>query len=152
MYEYRRGGSVFGAFLLGGLVGATLGLLFAPKSGRETREDIAAKAEEFWGEGIEIYQTGREKVSESGDQLRAKIDDARERLTEQVAKSSETAKAKIADVVPVAQSAVEKAAEKTKGGLESVGAKAQETLDVAAKKARAGSVPGDMEGDIIPEI
>ncbi|TLM77899.1 MAG: YtxH domain-containing protein, partial [Actinobacteria bacterium] len=47
MYEYRRGGSVFGAFLLGALVGGVLGLLFAPRSGKETRDMIADKAEDY---------------------------------------------------------------------------------------------------------
>ncbi|MCK7487312.1 MAG: YtxH domain-containing protein [Bacillus subtilis] len=30
-----------GAFLLGGLIGATIALLYAPKSGQQTRRDIA---------------------------------------------------------------------------------------------------------------
>ena len=33
-------------FVIGGLVGVTLGILFAPKSGKETREDIVRKAKE----------------------------------------------------------------------------------------------------------
>ena len=33
-------------FLLGGIIGALTALLFAPKTGRETREMIAAKAKE----------------------------------------------------------------------------------------------------------
>lgn len=33
-------------FIIGGLVGVTLGILFAPKSGQETREDIVRKAKE----------------------------------------------------------------------------------------------------------
>jgi gas vesicle protein len=32
--------------IIGGLVGVTLGILFAPKSGKETRADIARKATE----------------------------------------------------------------------------------------------------------
>lgn len=146
MYEYRRGGSVFGAFLFGGLVGAVLGLLFAPRSGKETREIIAEKAEDYWGEGVdlyntgvhkaaEVYETGKETASEKTEVLRAKIDEARGRLQEQVAKSAEVAKEKVADVVPAAQTAVEKAAEATKGGIGTAGAKAQETLEFVAKKA-----------------
>jgi len=62
MYDYRRGGSVLGAFLLGGLIGAILGLLFAPRSGKETREMIADKAEDYWGQGVEVYNTGKDKA------------------------------------------------------------------------------------------
>ena len=32
---------------IGGLIGAALGLLYAPKSGRETREDITTKGNEL---------------------------------------------------------------------------------------------------------
>jgi len=66
MYE-RRGGSVFGAFLLGGLVGAVLGLLFAPRTGEETREMLTDKANEYWGQAGEMYSTGIDKVGEAVD-------------------------------------------------------------------------------------
>lgn len=35
------------AFVLGGLIGATLGMLYAPKSGRETRINIKKFGEEI---------------------------------------------------------------------------------------------------------
>ncbi len=48
------GSSVFLSFLLGGLMGAGVALLLAPKSGRETRQrikdladDVKAKAEDY---------------------------------------------------------------------------------------------------------
>ena len=39
-------GFIKGIFL-GGLIGAAIGILFAPKSGRETREEINRKADEL---------------------------------------------------------------------------------------------------------
>ena len=39
----RDGGSAFMAFILGGLTGAALALLYAPRSGRETREMLNEK-------------------------------------------------------------------------------------------------------------
>ncbi|MDZ4168459.1 MAG: YtxH domain-containing protein [Coriobacteriia bacterium] len=152
MYDYRRGGSVFGAFLLGGLVGAVLGLLFAPRSGKETREIITARAEEYWGEGLEMYESGREKVTEayssgkekvveSSEQLRGKIDEARGRLQEQVAKSAEIGRDKVAGAVPVVKDAVDKAADATKSGVEVAGVKTAETLDFVAKKAQGSAAP-----------
>lgn len=167
MYDYRRGGSVFGAFLLGGVVGAVLGLLFAPRSGKETRELIADKAEEYWGEGVEMYETGREKVvevvstgkervAESSEQLRTKIDEARGRLQEQVAKSAEVGRDKVSEAVPAVKDVVDKAAGAAKSGVEVAGSKAADTLDFVAKKAHgseppvgtaeAGGLLGEVEG------
>jgi len=42
----ENNGDLMKGFVIGGLVGAVLGILFAPKSGRETREDIARKTED----------------------------------------------------------------------------------------------------------
>lgn len=167
MYDgyYRRGGSVFGAFLLGGLVGAVIGLLFAPRSGKETRDLIVDKAGDYWGEAGELYETGKEKATEvystgrekvteiasttketaaeKGEELRAKIDEARERLQEQVAKSAETAKSKLDEVTPAAKEVVDKAAEGTKSGLDVAATKAAEGLDFVAKKI--GGEPNEDE-------
>lgn len=164
MYDYRRGGSVFGAFLLGGLIGAVLGLLFAPRSGRETREMIAAKTEEYWGEGVEMYEagrekvtvaysTGKEKVAESSEQLREKIDEARGRLQEQVAKSAEVGRDKVAGAVPAVKEAVDKAADVTKSGVEIAGGKTADTLDFVAKRAQGSAAPESALGsdDLLTE-
>ncbi len=146
MYE-RRGGSVFGAFLLGGLVGAVLGLLFAPRSGKETRDMIAERAEDYWGQGVElyetgkeraaeVYETGKERVAEQSDQLRTKIDEARGRLQEQVAKSADSAKVAVDKAAPVAKDAIDKTAEATKGAVDVAGSKAVDTLGAVSEKAR----------------
>lgn len=146
MYDDRRGGSMFGAFLLGGLIGAVLGLLFAPRSGQETRDLIAEKSGEYWGQAGEVYVAGKEKVTdavvagqqtaaEKGEQLRSKIDEARGRLQDQVAKSATGAKDKIAETTPAVHSAVDKAAAATKSGVEAASGKAQDSLDFVAKKA-----------------
>jgi gas vesicle protein len=95
MYDYRKGESVLAAFLLGGIVGAVLGLLFSPRSGRENREFIAAKAQEYWGEGKEFYESGKSKVADETEELRAKIEAARSRLKEQVETVSQQANEKV---------------------------------------------------------
>lgn len=162
MYEYRRGGSVFGAFLLGGLVGAVLGLLFAPRSGKETREMIAERAEEYWGEAGELYETGkeragemyatgRERVSGSTDQLRQRIDEARGRLQEQVAKSAEVARDKVVEVGPAAKDRIDKAAEAAKGGVDVASTKAADTLGAVAGKARASQTE-PVQADVTTEV
>lgn len=131
MYDYRRGESILGAFLLGGLVGAALGLLFSPRSGRENREFISAKAEEYWGEGKEFYETSRAKVAGETEELKQKIDAARDRLKEQVGSATQTAKAKVAKMAN---------AEHEMAGATEV--KAQETLDKLQEKTE---IPAGLE-------
>ena len=133
MYDYRRGESILGAFLLGGIVGAALGLLFSPRSGRENREYIAAKAQEYWGEGKEFYETSRARVADETEELRVKIDAARERLRDQVETVSRQAKEKVHEVAPAAKDAVVRAGEAVKGGVDAAEIKAQEVLDRLAE-------------------
>jgi gas vesicle protein len=148
MYDYRRGESILGAFLLGGVVGAVLGLLFAPKSGKENREFISSKAREYWGEGMEYYETGREKVSEvyesgrekateTAEELKVKIDAARDRLREQVETVSHQAKEKVVEYTPAAKETVHKVGEAVKSGVTSAEVKAEDLLDKVAEKAAA---------------
>lgn len=134
MYDYRRGESILGAFVLGGLVGAALGLLFSPRSGRENREFIAAKANEYWGEGREFYETNRAKVVEETEEIRAKIDAARDRLKDQVETVSQQAKEKVHDITPQAKDAVYKAGSTVKSSVDTAETKAQDVLDKLAEK------------------
>ena len=71
--------------VVGGLIGAALGILYAPKRGEETREDIAksfqelqekakhrldetcTKMDEFASRGKELYNEGKGKLSKALD-------------------------------------------------------------------------------------
>jgi len=57
--------------LVGGLIGAALGILFAPKSGKETREDIAKKTEEFVTRAKDEYDRNLEKSKKAYDNMMA---------------------------------------------------------------------------------
>ena len=46
-YDQRGDSGFFKGFLFGGLLGAIAALLFAPKSGREMREDISRRSQEL---------------------------------------------------------------------------------------------------------
>jgi gas vesicle protein len=154
MYQ-RRGCSGFGVFLLGGLMGAAVALLFAPRSGSETREILTEKANEYWGQAGEMYATGVDRVTEvvdsgtatageKSEQLKVKIDEARARLQEQVAKSAEAAKGKITEATPAVKDAVDKAAAGTKSGVDIAASRANEGLDFVAKKAAGeGEAPAE---------
>lgn len=52
------------AFMLGIGAGVALGLLFAPQSGEETREDIKEKFDTIKDKVDDIYQKGKEKTAE----------------------------------------------------------------------------------------
>jgi gas vesicle protein len=78
MSEEGNGGSNFGFFLAGLGIGAILALLFAPRSGKETREYIAGKAEE-----------GRDYVKAKTEDLRNQAEGAVEKGKDLVTKQKE---------------------------------------------------------------
>ena len=79
----EKRGNRFGAllaFLSGGLVGSTLGLLFAPMSGRKTRRKIRDASTVVKEKAIStthrVKDTTTEKVTELVDKGKAQVDDA----------------------------------------------------------------------------
>jgi gas vesicle protein len=68
--------SIVLSFLLGGLTGAALAILYAPRSGRETRDMLGERIREGAERGREL----REKVSLRGREM---LDDASEYLERQ---------------------------------------------------------------------
>jgi gas vesicle protein len=65
MRDDGQTGSIFLAFLLGGIVGAGLALLLAPKTGRDMRRQIRELAEETRERASEYVDQTREKVTSS---------------------------------------------------------------------------------------
>ena len=69
----ETGGFLKGLFV-GGLIGAGLALLYAPKSGRETRKDIARKSRELYDEGRDkakkLYGEAEDLVDDVKDSVR----------------------------------------------------------------------------------
>jgi gas vesicle protein len=60
----ENNGDLLASFIIGELIGITLGILFAPKSGRETREDIKRKADELVIKAKEEYEKAAQKYEE----------------------------------------------------------------------------------------
>ena len=58
-------GNLLVGFIIGALVGATLGILFAPKSGRETREDIARNTDKLLVKAKDEYKKAAEKCTDA---------------------------------------------------------------------------------------
>jgi len=96
--------------LIGAGIGATLALLFAPKAGRELREDIAdatrkgvdvagTRVRRAGASASELYETGRTKVGALYETARDKaaqgadaVSDAASRQKEQIAAAIEAGK------------------------------------------------------------
>jgi len=85
-------------FLVGGGIGAIIALLFAPRSGRETREIIAQRASDSRervlstsrnvGEKVSTYiEKGKEVVSTQREQMAAAIEAGKQAYREEKAKS-----------------------------------------------------------------
>ena len=61
--EGYSSGSVLLSFLLGGVVGAGLALLFAPQSGRETRQKIKDLTDDVREKSAEYVNQAKEKAT-----------------------------------------------------------------------------------------
>ena len=99
------GGGSFWPFLLGGLAGAAVALLYAPRAGRETREmlneklregaerskDIREQAREkgkaFMDEASEYVERGREVVEDRKGRLSAAFEAGRQAFRDEKEKS-----------------------------------------------------------------
>ncbi|MGD9643484.1 MAG: YtxH domain-containing protein [Elusimicrobiales bacterium] len=65
----NRGGEIIGAFLVGGLIGAALGILFAPKAGKETREQLGNWMDETKEKAKEKLAKLEEEIKQRKDHL-----------------------------------------------------------------------------------
>ena len=80
--------SIILSFLLGGVAGAALALLYAPRTGRETREYLGEKIREGAERGRELrdqaLERGRSFLDDASgfvDKQRDALDDRKERFT-----------------------------------------------------------------------
>lgn len=99
--------SGLGKFALGAAIGAGLGILFAPKKGSETREDLKKKINELLAKAKEI---DAEDVKEAIETKIAEIKDELEDLDKE--KALKIAKKKAADIKEKSEELVNLAVEK----------------------------------------
>jgi len=71
-------GNVLLAFILGAVGGAAVALLYAPASGRETRERLAEKADEARARASDAAARGRDALNQGRDTLTTAIERGRE--------------------------------------------------------------------------
>jgi gas vesicle protein len=100
MGENSGGGDKILFFMAGAGIGAALALLFAPKSGRETRELIARTANDSrdfiankYSEGRQVVDEKRRKVTDDFSSFLDKSKEAVQRQKEQLSAAFEAGKA-----------------------------------------------------------
>ena len=71
-------GTVLLAFLVGAIAGAAAALLYAPATGRETRDYLGEKARESREKANELAEKGRKVFNEGRETLTTAIDRGRE--------------------------------------------------------------------------
>lgn len=76
--EGAGAGSILLAFILGAVSGAAVALLYAPQSGRETREQLGEKANEARARAAEAAARGREAMTQGRETLATAIERGRE--------------------------------------------------------------------------
>ena len=74
-----KGDSLF-ALIAGAAAGLTLGLLFAPEKGEETRRKVKAAAAEGWDEFVDATDDGWEKAKETYKDVKEGAESATTRL------------------------------------------------------------------------
>lgn len=76
--EGAGAGSILLAFLLGAVAGAAVALLYAPVTGRETREYLGDKAREGRQRAGDAAAQGREIINQSRETLATAIERGRD--------------------------------------------------------------------------
>lgn len=74
-------GSIFLSFILGGVVGAGLAMLFAPKSGSETRHRMRELAEDFRDKAKDYVEDVKGKITTGLDKGKEFYEDKKSAIT-----------------------------------------------------------------------
>lgn len=121
--SYAKG--FFLGALVGGAVGAVTALLFAPKSGRELRRDIADKSGEFYEKAGDYFDDVQDETREMVNQGRAKAQNivtAAKRQAESILASAENtmreARYRAAQTKDALQDGAERTREAARAGVE----------------------------------
>lgn len=95
---------IAGAFLLGGMIGVFVALLYAPKSGRETRKDISKTARRIKRDAVDLVDETIQSVNEFTIDVKDRATDIIERGIE----LSDNAKKEIVKTLEHGQKVIEK--------------------------------------------
>jgi gas vesicle protein len=89
--ESCRVGGYLAAFAIGALVGTAAALLYAPRSGKETREMIAKKGRDLKGRASDALEDAADFVQGKKAELAAAVEAGKEAMREERAKHQKAA-------------------------------------------------------------
>ncbi len=95
MADNESGASGLGWFLAGLGMGALIGVLYAPKAGKETREDIVNSALDAKEKAAELVEQGKQKASEYAEQGKQYVEQGKQKAAELVEQGKQQAAASI---------------------------------------------------------
>ncbi len=99
---------ISGAFLIGGLIGAAIALLYAPKSGRKTRKDIIRAAHRAKNSTTDLIEDTLDDVNDFINDLKEKAAD----IADQGTDLTDKAKKEIMATLEQGHKAIEKQKQK----------------------------------------
>ena len=71
----RGSGEFFKGLLIGGAIGAVFALLYAPKSGEETREELGGKVDDLKSKGRNEFEAAQGRVKEKYQSALERLED-----------------------------------------------------------------------------
>lgn len=83
MSENNGSGSNVAAFLIGALAGAGIALLMAPKSGKETRDMIAGRAQDMKDRAEQALADAKNMLNSRKTEITAAVEAAKEAVREE---------------------------------------------------------------------
>lgn len=108
-----NGRLIGGAFLLGGVVGAVIALLYAPKSGRATRRNVSRTVRRISDDAVDLVEETIEEVNGFAGDLKEKAAD----IVEQGADLSGRAWKEVVSALENGQRAIDKRRKRLKKAL-----------------------------------
>ena len=89
--ESTRVGGYIAAFAIGAVIGTGIALLYAPRSGKETRELIAKKGRELKGKATDALDDAKDFIEGKKAELAAAVEAGKEAMLEERTKHHKAA-------------------------------------------------------------
>ena len=119
----------FGGVILGGAIGAILGVLYAPRAGEETRVLLSEKADDYLNQGKQLYEGGFEKVQSRAGEVAEQVQERYEEVAGKVGSAGSR-------IMPQAGSSSDELRSKIDGARARIAAQIQKNSDEAGDRLR----------------